>query len=356
MTSLSVLVSGSTVRCCGFARVWYVVALLVVAGVAAASFAWHDWSRFTTSPLAVPSSGVTLDVARGSGLQVIVAELRERHLTAGSQLYWRALAEQMHVTARLHAGEYALPSGITARDLLTMLARGEVLQHRFTLVDGWTFHDVRVALNDTKGLLHDTHGLDDAAVMARLDRVGENPEGRFLPETYAWVKGDSDLDLLRRAARAMDALLAKAWPARAANLPLKAPEDALILASLVEKETGRGDERARIAGVFVRRLELGMPLATDPSIIYGMGDSYQGNIRKRDLETDTPYNTYLRAGLPPTPIAMPGKAAIEAALHPAAGKDLYFVARGDGSGGHVFSATLAEHNRAVACYQLKRCG
>jgi UPF0755 protein len=189
--------------------------------------------------------------------------------------------------------------------------------------------------------------------MRRIGAPGEKPEGRFLPETYAYVKGDSDLDILKRAHLAMVRTLAELWPARDKDLPLASPYEALILASIVEKETGRADERPRIAGVFVRRLQNHMLLQTDPAVIYGMGEAYAGNIRRSDLLADTPYNTYLHAGLPPTPIALPGRPAIEAALHPAPGDALYFVARGDGS--HVFARSLAEHNRNVACYQLKRC-
>jgi UPF0755 protein len=195
--------------------------------------------------------------------------------------------------------------------------------------------------------------MDDAALMRAIGHAGMHPEGRFLPETYAYVKGDSDLDILRRAHQAMVKTLASLWAGRAPDLPLATPYDALILASIVEKETGKPDERAQIAGVFVRRLRHHMLLQTDPTVIYGMGARYAGNIRRSDLTTDTPYNTYTRPGLPPTPIALPGKAALQATLHPAAGDALYFVARGDG--GHVFSSTLAEHNRNVDCYQRKRC-
>jgi UPF0755 protein len=189
--------------------------------------------------------------------------------------------------------------------------------------------------------------------MAKIGAAGEMPEGRFLPETYAYVKGDSDLDILRRSHAAMTKLLDTLWAQRDKDVPLATPYDALILASIVEKETARADERPRIAGVFVRRLQNHMLLQTDPTVIYGMGEAYTGSIHKVDLTTDTPYNTYTRPGLPPTPIAMAGKPAIEAALHPADGTELYFVSRGDGS--HAFSSTLDEHNRNVACYQLKRC-
>jgi UPF0755 protein len=229
-----------------------------------------------------------------------------------------------------------------------------VLQRLFTIVDGWNMAELRAALAKAPKLEHDSQGPDDAALMRKLgDPSSSVAEGQFLPESYAYVLGDSELDILRRAHAAMQRTLAALWPRRAVDLPLESPYQALILASIVEKETGRADERARIAGVFVRRLQKHMLLQTDPSVIYGMGARYAGVIHKVDLTTDTPYNTYTRAGLPPTPIAMPGLPALQAALHPAAGDDLYFVARGDG--GHVFAATLEQHNRNVACYQLKHC-
>jgi UPF0755 protein len=227
------------------------------------------------------------------------------------------------------------------------------MQRNFTIVDGWTFAELRQALANADKLKHDSGALDDADLMQKIGASGEAPEGRFLPETYAYVKGDSELDILKRAHGAMVKTLDALWPLRDKDLPLATSYDALILASIVEKETGRADERPRIAGVFVRRLEDHMMLQTDPSVIYGMGAQYAGNIHKTDLTTDTPYNTYTRAGLPPTPIALPGKPAIEAALHPAAGSDLYFVARGDG--GHVFASSLEAHNRNVDCYQRKHC-
>lgn len=329
--------------------------LVLFAVLAAAGIAWRDFTRFADAPLAVPADGVHMLVKPGSSFRQIVAEIESRHLSAAPHWYWRILAEREGVTSSLHAGEYALERGITPRQLLAMLAAGKVVQHKFTIVDGWTFRELRAALNADPRLKHATRDLDADTIMQRFGAGAEDPEGRFLPETYAFTRGASDLDLLKRSFQAMRTTLDKAWAGRADDLPLKMPYQALILASIVEKETARADERARIAGVFVRRLKLGMPLATDPTIIYGLGAGFDGNITRRDLKSDTPYNTYLRTGLPPTPIALPGKAAIEAALHPAPGKALYFVARGDGTGRHVFSATLAEHNRAVACYQLKRC-
>lgn len=329
------------------------LALVLFAGLAGAGIVWNDFSRFRSAPLAVSEGASSLVIAPGTSFAGIIQQLRERGLSAAPRWYWRLLAERMAVTKDLHAGEYQLEPGMSPDDLLAMLARGEILQHHFTIIEGWRFSDLRQALAGEPGLAQKTAELDDARLMEMLGAAGKNPEGRFLPETYAYARGASDLDILRRSHQAMQDLLAREWPKRAEGLPLATPYEALILASIVEKETGLAAERPKIAGVFVRRLGIGMPLATDPTIIYGMGDAYHGNIRKSDLKADTPYNTYLRAGLPPTPIALPGTAAVHSALHPAAGKALYFVARGDG--GHVFSANLRQHNRAVACYQLHRC-
>ncbi|WP_233843048.1 endolytic transglycosylase MltG [Dyella sp. 2HG41-7] len=331
----------------------FVLFVLLVAFVAAAGWFWRDFNRFAVTPLRVSATGESIDIGRGTSFKDIVHQLRAEGLTTSAPFYWRLLAERMHVAGRLHAGEYAVTPSITPEQLLDNMAQGKVMQRNVTIVDGWTFRDVLQSLSKADKLKHDTDGLDDAAIMQKLGAPGEKPEGRFLPETYAYVKGDSDLDVLRRAHEAMTKTLASLWAQRDPNVPLHSPYDALILASIIEKETGRADERSRVAGVFVRRLQKNMLLQTDPTVIYGMGSSYTGNIHKSDLTTDTPYNTYTRPGLPPTPIAMPGKPAIEAALHPAPGDALYFVARGDGT--HIFASTLDEQNRNVACYQLKHC-
>lgn len=343
--------SDQAVRRRAWIRRLLLIVLLLAAG--ALAYGWVGYARFGNAPLNVAAQGDSIDIGRGSSFKGIVGELRQRGLSTANPWYWRLLAEQMHVAGKLHAGEYALEPGITPRQLLANMAAGRVLQRNFTIVDGWTFGELRQALAKAEKLNHDSAALDDAAIMQKIGAGGEAPEGRFLPETYAYVKGDSDLDILRRAHAAMVKTLDELWATRAPNLPLTTPYQALILASIVEKETGIPAERAQIAGVFVRRLENHMLLQTDPSVIYGMGVNYAGNIRKSDLTTDTPYNTYTRAGLPPTPIALPGKPALAAALHPAAGDALYFVARGDG--GHVFARTLEEHNRNVDCYQRKRC-
>jgi len=334
-----------------FARLLWLIALLMVVGGVA--YGAYDFNRFAATPMHVTAQGDSIDIARGTGFRNIVVELQQRGLSDANGLYWRLLAEQMRVAGKLHAGEYAIDAGMTPRQLLTNMAAGRVMRRNFTIVDGWTFAELRQSLAKADKLGHESAALDDATLMQKIGASGEAPEGRFLPETYAYVKGDSDLDILKRAHGAMSKMLDSLWPLRDKDLPLATPYDALILASIVEKETGRADERPRIAGVFVRRLESHMMLQTDPSVIYGMGAQYAGNIHKSDLTTDTAYNTYTRAGLPPTPIALPGRPALEAALHPAAGNDLYFVARGDG--GHVFASTLEAHNRNVDCYQRKHC-
>ncbi|GAB2726133.1 endolytic transglycosylase MltG [Melaminivora jejuensis] len=249
----------------------------------------------------------------------------------------------------IRAGNYEIPRGTSPQALLQKLVRGEEALRAVTLVEGWNWRQVRQALARAEQLRPDSAALSDAELMAALERPGVPPEGRFFPDTYTYAKGSSDLNVLRRALHAMDRRLEAAWAQRAPDTPLKSAEQALILASIVEKETGRAEDRAQVAGVFANRLRIGMLLQTDPTVIYGLGERFDGNLRRRDLTTDTPFNTYTRTGLPPTPIAMPGKASLLAAVQPADTRALYFVARGDGSS--HFSTTLDEHNRAVNRYQ-----
>ncbi|GMV28857.1 MAG: hypothetical protein AMXMBFR59_09820 [Rhodanobacteraceae bacterium] len=326
--------------------------LLVLTALAAGGWLlWQDWNRFVDAPLRLGDDAV-LDVPAGASFASIRRQIRDAGYSDAHDLYWRALAQRMGVASRLHAGEYAVPRGTTPRDLLRRMAAGDVIRHRFTIVEGWTFRQLRAALAAETGVKQTLPTLSDADIMRELGAAAEHAEGRFLPETYLWTRGDRDIDLLRQAYQAMRRALDAAWASRAADLPLESPYQALILASIVERETGKADERPAIAGVFARRLRLGMKLQTDPTVIYGLGASFDGNLRRRDLDTDTPYNTYTRTGLPPTPIALPGVAALRAAVRPAPGDALYFVARGDGS--HEFSANLDAHNRAVARYQLRR--
>ena len=328
-------------------------ALALVAAVAlgAALAVFLDYRAFADTALPVDQER-TIEVALGTPFNRIVRELAREGLTDAHPLKWRALAWEMGVMDGLHAGEYVVGHGITPRRLLERMARGDVVQHAITIVEGWSFRELRAAVARSTQLVHETAALSDEALMARIGAAGMHPEGRFLPETYRFPKGWTDTRLYERAYLAMKSTLAREWEARAPGLPFATPDEALVLASIVEKETGRADERARIAGVFVRRLERGMLLQTDPTVIYGLGAAFDGNLTRAHLVADTPYNTYTRAGLPPTPIALPGRDAIVATLHPAPGDEIYFVSRGDGS--HEFTGSLAEHNRAVAKYQLRR--
>ncbi|MBC2657068.1 endolytic transglycosylase MltG [Pseudomonas sp. MSSRFD41] len=264
------------------------------------------------------------------------------------RLYWRFNLPGQP----LHSGEYRMTPGMTAQDLIGVWQRGEVVQYSLTLVEGWNFRQVRNALAKSDKLQQTLAGLSDAQVMEKLGHGGVFPEGRFFPDTYRFVRGMSDAELLAKAYDRLDSVLAKEWEKRAEDAPYTDPYQALIMASLVEKETGVPQERGQIAGVFVRRMQIGMLLQTDPTVIYGLGERYTGKLTRAHLKEATPYNTYMNAGLPPTPIAMVGREAIHAALNPVPGKSLYFVARGDGS--HVFSDDLDAHNSAVREFQLKR--
>jgi UPF0755 protein len=326
-----------------------IVGFLTLIVAVAAAVLVRDVREFARSPLNIGASGLHLVVEPGENINRLSRELAARDVLE-RPVYLRWLARWRGDAHRIQAGEYTIAPGTTPEGLLALLVSGKVIQRAFTLVEGWTFTQVRDALSGADTLVHDTAELSDAEVMQLLGYPGQHPEGRFLPDTYYYTRGSSDLELLQRAHAAMQSTLDTEWPNRTAGLPLATPHQALILASIVEKETGLASERAEIAGVFVRRLRKDMLLQTDPTVIYGMGDHYKGNIRKRDLIEDTPYNTYVHKGLPPTPICMPGREAIRAVLHPADGKALYFVGRGDGS--HQFSETLREHNRAVRRYQL----
>jgi UPF0755 protein len=295
-------------------------------------------------------SGETVDLSiePGTPVRAVAQLVSEAGVDVDPTLlyWWFRLSGQARL---IRAGSYEIETDASPRSLLQKLVRGEEALRAVTLVEGWTFSQVRAALAKAEQLKPEAKGLPDYMIMKVLGRPGLHPEGRFFPDTYTYAKGSSDLAVLKRAMRAMDRNLAAVWRQRLPDAPLKTPEQALILASIVEKETGRPGDRSMIAGVFANRLRIGMMLQTDPTVIYGMGDAFDGNLRKRDLQADTPWNTYTRAGLPPTPIAMPGKSALLAAVRPATSKALYFVARGDGSS--EFSASLEEHNRAVNKYQ-----
>ena len=321
---------------------------LVAAGVAGV-FAYRHYHDFADAPIAGLTDGDTLVVDPGDSLPKVLRKLEARGVSVRA-MEWRALAKETGAAGRIQIGEYALKPGITPRELLVAMRDGKVLQYRFTIVEGWNIRELRAAIAKARPLKQDGAALDDRALMKAIGRGGQHPEGRFLPETYVYTSHDSDLDVLRRAADAMDKALAAAWAGRDKDLPLQSAYELLTLASIVEKETGIAEERPQIAGLFLRRLKAPMRLETDPTVIYGLGSAYNGNIRKVDLLTDTPYNTYTRDGLPPTPIAMPGEDALRAVAHPAPGDALFFVAVGDGSGRHVFTRTYAEHQTAVADY------
>lgn len=322
---------------------------ILVAALLVALVAWQQ-HRVLHQPLNL-TEDYLVDVPAGATPGGVLNRLESEGVLEQAfwvRLYWRFnLRDQT-----LHSGEYRLTPGTTVLDMLGQWRRGDVVQYSLTLVEGWNFRQVRTALAREERLEQRLGGLSDADLMKALDLPGLNPEGRFFPDTYSFVRGMSDYDLLKQAHARLEQVLAEEWAQRAKDLPYKEPYDALIMASMIEKETGVAHERAEIAGVFVRRLRIGMRLQTDPTVIYGMGERYKGRITRADLREPTPYNTYTIDGMPPTPIAMVGREAIHAALNPRDGTTLYFVARGDGT--HVFSNTLAQHNRAVREYQLKR--
>lgn len=289
-----------------------------------------------------------LSIERGTSPRAVARAVVDAGArTSSDALYaWFRLSGQ---DRQIRAGSYEVTPGTSPRRLLAMLVRGEESLRTFTLVEGWNWRQVRQALARAELLTPESQALTDEALMARLGRPGLSPEGRFYPDTYSYAKNSSDLRLLERALKAMDRQVAKAWAARTPGSVLGSPEEALILASIIEKETGQGADRAMISSVFHNRLRIGMRLQTDPTVIYGLGEAFDGDLRRQHLRSDTPWNTYTRAGLPPTPIAMPGQAALLAAVQPARSQALYFVAKGDGSS--HFSATLDEHNRAVHRYQ-----
>ena len=315
---------------------------IVLATIIGATVWWAN------APIRMRDATVDFRIATGSSLRTAAAQMQEAGITINPDLL-ALLARWRGVATGIKAGSYSINQGVTPEQLLAKLARGDVTQGELALVDGWTFRQWRARLDQHPDLKHETQSLTEAEIATRLGIDGGRIEGWLFPDTYLFDKQSSDLELLARAHRAMRKKLDVAWAERDANLPYRNAYEALTMASIVEKETGRSDDRTLIAAVFINRLRKGMLLQTDPTVIYGLDDKFDGNLRKRDLQTDTPYNTYTRTGLPPSPIAMPGSAALQAALHPAASDALYFVARGDGSS--QFSRTLDEHNKAVNKYQ-----
>jgi UPF0755 protein len=323
-----------------------VVLLLVVVAAAAAGVAW--WLQ---QPLPLASPSVELSIEPGTPPREIAYGWVQAGVQAPPQLLYQWFRWSGE-SRKIRAGSYEIGPGTTPITLLDKMVRGDVTLAMVRLIEGWTFRQFRAELAKAEALKPTTAAMTDAQIMEAVGAPGVPAEGRFHPDTYAYSKGSSDLAVLKRAYRAMSRRLESAWSERAPDTPLRSADEALVLASIVEKETGTPADRAKVASVFVNRLRIGMPLQTDPTVIYGLGEAFDGNLRKRDLQTDTPYNTYTRGGLPPTPIAMPSTASLLAAVRPMPGKALYFVARGDGSS--EFSETLAEHNRAVNKYQRGR--
>jgi UPF0755 protein len=322
---------------------------LVLAGLMLGASAWKVHSALV-QPLNIAQEEL-LEVPKGTTPTRTFYRLEADGVIKDAfwlRLYWRFNLPKQP----LHSGEYRMLPGMTVEGLIDLWKRGEMVQYSVTLVEGWNFHQVRAALAKEEKLDHTLDGLSDTQVMDKLGHGGIFPEGRFFPDTYRFVRGMSDAELLKTAYDRLNEVLAKEWERRAPDAPYTEPYQALIMASLVEKETGVPQERGQIAGVFVRRMAMGMLLQTDPTVIYGLGERYSGKLTRAHLKEPTPYNTYVIAGLPPTPIAMVGREAIHAALNPVAGNSLYFVARGDGS--HVFSDDLDAHNNAVREFQLKR--
>lgn len=316
----------------------------VIVSVAAASgFAW-----WTKQVLPVPGAPIEFSINPGSGVAASAQQMAAAGVPVNPTLFV-LLARLTGDAGRIKAGSYELKPNTTPRGLLTQLVRGEFAQEAVTIIEGWSFKQMRQAISSHTRLKHDTVKLTDAELMAKISTEYKNPEGLFFPDTYLFAKGSSEIEIYRRAHQAMLDHLNEAWEKRDKALPYKTPYEALIMASIVEKETGQKSERTMIAGVFVNRLRTGMLLQTDPTVIYGMGDAFVGKIAKKDLLTDTPYNTYTRGGLPPTPISLPGLQSLQAALAPAETPALYFVSRGDGTS--QFSSNLPDHNRAVNRYQ-----
>ena len=330
----------------GFRWLLALLGLALVAAALAAAAAWHWVDR----PLALAGAHAELSIEAGTTPR----QVAQAWVDAGVQTSPRLLYEYFRWSGqarRIRAGSYEIAHGATPRRLLEKMVQGEETLEQLRFIEGWTLRQLRAELARAPHLRPTTAGLSDAELMAALGEPGAPAEGRFFPDTYAYSRGVSDLVVLKRAHGALRMHLDEAWAQRAPDTPLRSAEEALILASIVEKETGVAADRGRVAGVFANRLRIGMPLQTDPTVIYGLGEAFDGNLRKRDLQADTPYNTYTRAGLPPTPIALPSLASLQAAVRPEPTKALYFVARSDGSGGSIFSETLAEHNRAVNQFQ-----
>lgn len=321
-----------------------IFALLILLGLLALA----GLGYYANRPLSLPDTPFEFELKQGSSLKSTARDLRQAGLLQQSWVFvW--LGRIQGKAIQLKAGRYALDHPVSTLELLDIVTKGDVIQSVFSVIEGWTFKQLRDELNGNPDITHDTLNLSDRDILQRIGAAESHPEGLFFPDTYYFVSGSSDLEIFKRAYQAMQQRLQESWQVREPGLPIENAYQALILASIVEKETGTTQDRAMIAGVFVNRLRKGMLLQTDPTVIYGLGSKYDGNLHKRDLQADNPYNTYTRPGLTPTPISLPGLAALQAAMHPAQTDALYFVARGDGSS--HFSSDLSGHNRAVNKYQ-----
>jgi len=327
-----------------------IIGIFVLLGTLLLGILWNDYRTFTNQAI-VTEAPIILEVVKGSSFQRIMNRLSYQAPAADS-IWFKILAHKEGLATQLKAGEYKLAVGLKPLGFLLQLSEGKVMQHSLTFPEGWNFKQLRQVLAENSDLKHTIESTSDKDILQKIGSKESHPEGLFFPDTYHFEKNTTDLVILKKAYFKMQKVLNYQWQNRTSGLPLKTAYQALILASIIEKETGVVYERPVISGVFIRRLKKGMRLQTDPTVIYGMGENYKGNIRKSDLRTLTAYNTYRINGLPPTPIAMPGQHAIHSALHPDKGDSIYFVAKGDGS--HQFSATLSQHNNAVNKFQRKR--
>lgn len=315
-----------------------------------AGWAWMNYRQALEAPI-IKNTPVVIEIIKGDSVNRIVEKLNEQNLNV-NPLWFRLIAFQNGSTAKLKAGEYEFRPTMTLTEVIEMIAQGKTRQHSIRFLEGWSFAKMLTELRQNPNIRQTLPEKNEESLLAEIGAPQNKPEGLFFPDTYYFEKHTPDIALLKRAFTKMQAVLNEEWQNRSSDLPIKTPYEALILASIIEKETAVDHERALIGGVMIRRLKKGIPLQTDPTVIYGMGENFHGNLAKQDLTHPSPFNTYLIHGLPPTPIAMPGRKAIHAALHPEQGKSLYFVAKGDGT--HVFSSTLKEHNKAVKLFQKQK--
>jgi UPF0755 protein len=334
-------------RNAGFGKA-LLLALVAIAVVLAASFGFA-WNSYKSKVLALPQKPLDFKVSKGSGIRQLATSLNAKGINVSPSWLW-IVSRLRGDGGALKAGTYRLTEAVTLEKLLDKVVSGEVILSEVRFIEGWTFAQMRKAVDQNPDIKHDTKGLADAEILKRIGASESKAEGLFFPSTYPFSPGASDLDIYKQSYTLMAKTLANTWQNRQPNLPLKTPYDLLTLASIIEKETGRDSDRDKVAAVFINRLRKGMMLQSDPTTIYGMGEAFDGNIRRKDLKADTPYNTYTRTGLTPTPISLPGKASLQAAVNPAAINALFFVARGDGTS--EFTDNLNDHNRAVQKFQL----